>query len=88
MTSTPAQRWTLHEDAPTTMLVRTADAISQPSTAVHRLSREETAAWNEADEEARGEARAAIRDAVREQGGGELGDTRGVLLEVVVERVR
>ena len=56
--------------------------------AVHPLSREQTAAWHDLDEERRDEARGALRDAVREQGGGELRDANGTLLEVVHERLR
>lgn len=48
---------------------------------VHRMSRDETAAWNADDESERAEARRAIREAVRDLGGGELRDARGKLVE-------
>src|SRR5579859_2514998 len=48
---------------------------------MHQLSRVESEAWFAADEHDHAEARRAIREAVREQGGGELRDHRGRLLE-------
>jgi hypothetical protein len=66
-----------------TLVPTTEETIRQLGIGVHRLSREETAAWNAADESQRAEARRAMREAVRELGGGELRDHRGRLLERV-----
>jgi hypothetical protein len=58
-----------------------AEALRALGLAVHQLSAAETAAWFAQDERERAEARRAIREAVREQGGGQLRDHRGRLLE-------
>jgi hypothetical protein len=85
-----SHRWRLRPEEAVTRTVPTSEALVEGlrGVGVHRMSREETAAWNALDEEEREEARRAIREAVLEQGGGELRDATGKLVEVVTGRVR
>jgi hypothetical protein len=69
-------------NAPVLALVPTTEELRrQLGLRLHQLSREESTAWLDEDEERRGEMRRAIREAIRELGGGELVDHRGRHLE-------